>query len=54
MPKRRLTVKEDFAMYETQIRKGREELNRGELVPWEEVKKKAARLKKSPKSKKAS
>jgi len=51
MTPKRLVDEEDFAMYEKYIRKGREELERGELVPWEEVKKKADRLKKASQAK---
>ena len=50
MTPKRLVDEEDFAMYAEYIRKGREELARGELVPWEEVKKKADRLKKESKA----
>ena len=53
MTPKRLVDEESFAMYEKFIRKGRQELERGELVSWEEVKKKADRLKKTSKSKKA-
>ena len=45
--------KENFAVYEAVIKKGREEYKRGDVVSWEEVKKKADRLKKTSKPKKA-
>ena len=53
MTPKRLVDAEDFAMYEDVIRKGRRDLERGETVDWEEVKKKADSLKRTSKTKKA-
>ena len=52
MTPNRLVDEDSFAMYEEYIKKGREELERGELVSWEEVQKKADRLKKASKARK--
>ena len=53
MTPKRIVSEEDFAMYETHIRKGREQIAKGEYVSWEEVKRKADLLKKASKAKKA-
>ncbi len=53
MTPKHMVGEEDFAMYEVFIKKGREELAKGELVSWEDVKKKMDQAKKTSKRKKA-
>lgn len=43
MTPRHVVSEEDFAMYEGVLKKGREQLKRGETVAWEDVKKKMNR-----------
>jgi len=46
MTPKRLVDEDEFAMYEQYVRRGRRELERGEVVAWEDVKKKMSSKKK--------